>query len=143
MDPSSISGVMASPAVVYAGIVVMILIMVASAVPKILGPFGKSVQEWQDRRRAERAAKIGADISDAQRQIEHLERERDEQDARHAEYRRRVAARESRWRAEKHVHDRWDYRVQQALIGHDPPFDLAPEFMTPDPPCPNEGKESR
>ncbi|MDO5662861.1 MAG: hypothetical protein Q4G40_09210 [Brachybacterium sp.] len=46
---------------------------------------------------------------------------------------REQAARERRWEHEVHVHRIWDHAAQKALIGHDPPFDLAPPLMTPDP----------
>lgn len=127
MEPDDITRLTQSPIAVWLVIAVMFLIMIASAVPKILGPIGTGIAEWGQRRRAERAARDDADVADLRRQNDHLQTELTRE-------RSLWARRLSRWRAEKHVHDRWDYRVQQALIGHEPPFDLAPEYMTPDPP---------
>ena len=122
-----------SPLAVYAAIVLGVIIAAATAVPKIHGPNGTVTTTWAEARREERIAPEGADVRDLKRQTMHLEDRLSEKDREHSDYRRRVAARKNQWRTEKSIHDRWDYQMQQALIGHDPPIDLTPEYMTPNP----------
>lgn len=135
VDPSPVTDAASSPIMVYAAIIFGVLIAAATAVPKILGPIGTGIAKWAEQRRQERIAQDDADIRDLKRQNENLELSNQKKDREFSEYRRRVARREARWRIEKNIHDRWDYQAQQALVGHEPPFDLAPEYMTPDPPC--------
>lgn len=132
-----------SPVIIYASIIVGVVIVVAGSVPKVLGPIGKAIYEWQERRRAQRAAEEADELATRDQQIAYLKGRVSEQDRDHAEYRRRVSAREARWRREWTVHLIWDYAVMQRLIelGADPPQDPAPDLMTPDPPFPNESKE--
>lgn len=52
MDPSAAGS---SPVLLYVALVLSILVAVAGAVPKILGPLGKTYDEWQSRRRASAA----------------------------------------------------------------------------------------
>lgn len=134
MEPDDITRLTSSPVVVWIVIVLMLLGMIASAFPRTLGPIGAGIAEWNDRRRKERAARIGADIADLTRENTHLEGELEAERAKFAEYRRMWDAREARWRSEWHTHRHWDFKAQEALLGREPPFDLAPPFMTPDPP---------
>ena len=134
MEPDDITRLTSSPIVVWIVIVIMLLGMIASAVPKVLGPIGTGIAEWSARRRAERAARIGADIADLTRENAHLEHELEAERSKFASFRRMCAKREARWRHEWHAHRHWDFAAQEALIGRQPPFDLAPPFMTPDPP---------
>ncbi|WP_152353338.1 hypothetical protein [Brachybacterium subflavum] len=137
-----------SPVVVYVTIAVGVLLVIAQAVPKILGPLGTGVQAWSRSRREKRIADEAADMADVQRQVTYLTEQREKDQARHdeemakqraefADYRRKQAAREERWRREWQHHRQWDYRAQEALIGREPPFDISPPFMTPDPPKEN------
>lgn len=127
MEPDDITRLTQSPIAVWLVIIIMFLIMIASAVPKILGPIGTGIAQWGQRRRAERAERDDADIADLRRQNTHLQTELTRE---RSLWGRRV----DRWRTEWHVHRQWDYRAQEALLGTEPPFDLAPPFMTPDPP---------
>lgn len=140
------------PAFIYGSIIVGLIILIAQAFPKILGPLGKSISEWATTQRERRVASGDADISDLMRQVDYLTKAREEDKARHdrqmtdlqgefADHRRLWAERETRWRKEWNYHRRWDYNVQEALLGHDPPFDLAPPFMTPDPITDPEGMD--
>lgn len=139
------------PILVYVSLVVAVLLVIAQAVPKILGPIGTGLTEWARARREKRIETREADMIDVQRQVEYLteqrhrdreehERERAADDAEmeklrreFAEYRRMWAEREARWREEWHHHRQWDYRAQEALMERTPPFDISPPFMTPDP----------
>lgn len=139
------------PILVYVSIVIAILLVIAQAVPKILGPLGTGMSEWARVRREKRIEARQADMIDVQRQVEYLteqrqrdreEHERDrEADAAEmeklrqefADYRRMWAEREARWNEEWHYHRQWDYKAQEALMGRTPPFDISPPFMTPDP----------
>src|SRR5690625_6825046 len=85
---------------------------------------------------------------DVQRQVEYLTEQRKRDRAEHerekeadaeemeklrrefADYRRMWAERESRWRGEWQVHRQWDYRAQEALLGREPPFDIADRKST-------------
>lgn len=122
------------PLVVWVGIGLVILVMVAEKFPKILGPLGDGIAEWQRDRRAARAAKDDADLAEKDRVIANLRGELACAKRSHAATRREWHEHERRWREEKRVHDAWDYAAQKALIGHEPPFDMAPDYMTPDPP---------
>lgn len=137
-----------SPIVVYVTIAVGVVLVVAQAVPKILGPIGTGVQTWSRSRREQRIADEAADMADVQRQVTYLTEQREKDQERHgreqaelraefAEYRRMWAEREARWREEWQHHRQWDYRATEALIGRQPPFDISPPFMTPDPPKEN------
>lgn len=140
------------PAMIYATLVVGVLLVISQAIPKILGPIGTALQSWAQRRRENRIEARSADMIDVQRQVEYLteqrkidraEHAREKAEAEHqqdelkieiAEHRRIWAQREARWRAEWHTHRQWDYLAQEALLGRNPPFDISPPFMTPDPP---------
>ena len=130
MEPDALS----SPVLIWASIIVAVAVVIAGSVPKVLGPLGKGLDEWQARRRAARLADDDADIRERDRQIAFLERRLAEQDAHHAAYRRRVAAREARWRAERIHHDAWDYRAARDAAAAGRPLPPAPEYLTPDPP---------
>lgn len=139
------------PILVYVSLVVAVLLVIAQAVPKILGPIGTGMAEWARTRREKRIETRQADMIDVQRQVEYLTEQRRKDREEHekerasdeaemeklrrefADYRRMWAEREERWREEWHRHRQWDYRAQEALIGRTPPFDIAPPFMTPDP----------
>ena len=139
------------PILVYVSLVVAVLLVIAQAVPKILGPIGTGMTEWSRQRREKRIETREADMIDVQRQVEYLTEQRKIDRMEHArekaedaaeiealkaefaEHRRMWAGRESRWRGEWQVHRQWDYRAQEALLGREPPFDIAPPFMTPDP----------
>ena len=139
------------PILVYVSLVVAVLLVIAQAVPKILGPIGTGLTEWARARREKRIESREADMIDVQRQVEYLteqrHRDRDEHERERAadeaemeklrrefaEYRRMWAEREARWREEWHHHRQWDYRAQEALMERTPPFDISPPFMTPDP----------
>lgn len=144
------------PIMVYVSLAVAVLLVIAQAVPKILGPIGTGMSEWSRTRREKRIEAREADMIDVQRQVEYLteQRKRDREEhereraadaaeteklrAEFADHRRTWAEREARWREEWHRHRQWDYRAQEALIGRNPPFDISPPFMTPDP-GPDEG----
>lgn len=144
------------PVMIYATLVVGVLLLIAQAAPKILGPLGKAAVEWSRSRRENRIAREQADLVDVQRQVEYLTEQRKLDRAEHArekaddaaeldalraefaDYRRMWAEREARWRDEWQAHRRWDYEAQEALMGRKPPFDPSPPFMTPDPPTPPE-----
>lgn len=139
------------PLMVYVSLAVAVLLVIAQAVPKILGPIGTGMTEWSRQRREKRIETRKADMIDVQRQVEYLTEQRRRDRAEHAqekaadeaemeklrrefaEHRRMWAEREARWREEWHHHRQWDYRAQEALIGRNPPFDISPPFMTPDP----------
>ena len=139
------------PLMVYVSLAVAVLLVIAQAVPKILGPIGTGLTEWSRQRREKRIEAREADMIDVQRQVEYLTEQRKKDRAEHerekeadeaemeklrrefAEYRRMWSERESRWREEWHHHRQWDYKAQEALIGRNPPFDISPPFMTPDP----------
>lgn len=139
------------PIMVYVSLAVAVLLVIAQAVPKILGPIGTGLTEWSRQRREKRIEAREADMIDVQRQVEYLteQRKRDREEhererasdaaeteklrAEFAEHRRTWAEREARWREEWHHHRQWDYKAQEALIGRNPPFDISPPFMTPDP----------
>ena len=141
------------PVMIYATLVIGVLLVVSQAVPKILGPIGTALQTWAQNRREARIESRTADMVDVQRQVEYLTEQRKVDRAEHAlekaedaaeiesikadfaEHRRMWAVREARWRDEWHVHRRWDYEAQEALLGRKPPFDPSPPFMTPDPPA--------
>ena len=147
------------PILVYVSLAVAVLLVIAQAVPKVLGPIGTGLAEWSRVRREKRIEARSADMIDVQRQVEYLteqrRRDREEHDreraadaaeteklrAEFAEHRRTWAEREARWREEWHRHRQWDYRAQEALLGREPPFDIAPPFMTPDPPRSQEMEE--
>ena len=140
------------PILVYVSLAVAVLLVIAQAVPNVQGPIGTGLAEWSRARRERRIEAREADMIDVQRQVEYLteqrRRDREEHDreraaeradmealkAEFADYRRMWAEREARWREEWHRHRQWDYRAQEALLGREPPFDIAPPFMTPDPP---------
>lgn len=119
-----------APVIVWLVIIVMLLVMISSATPRVLGPISGAIHDWTERRRAAQAAREDADIADLRRQSEYLARRVSEQ-----------AERESRWTREAVVHRQWDRAVQELLIGHEPPVDLAPPFMTPDPPPDTTARE--
>src|SRR5690625_2590389 len=139
------------PILVYVSLAVAVLLVIAQAVPKELGPIGTGMIEWSRQRREARIEARSADMIDVQRQVEYLTEKRKRDRAEHerekeadaeemeklrrefADYRRMWAERESRWRGEWQVHRQWDYRAQDALLGREPPFDIDPPFMTPDP----------
>ena len=139
------------PLMVYVSLAVAVLLVIAQAVPKILGPIGTGLTEWSRQRREKRIEAREADMIDVQRQVEYLTEQRKKDRAEHerekeadeaemeklrrefAEYRRMWSEREARWREEWHHHRQWDYKAQEALIGRNPPFDISPPFMTPDP----------
>lgn len=139
------------PLLVYVSLGIGVILLIVQAVPKVLGPIGTAMQDWTRTRREARIESRQADLVDIQRQVEYLtearktdreqhERER-ESDARDlesvksdfAEHRSRWAEREERWREEWRVHRRWDYEMEEALRGSDPPMRPSPPFMTPDP----------
>lgn len=140
------------PVMIYATLAVGVLLVISQAIPKILGPLGTAAQSWSQRRREARIEARSADMIDVQRQVEYLTEQRKVDRAEHvrekaedaaeiesikaefAAYRRSWAQREERWRREWQAHRGWDYRAQEALLGRKPPFDIAPPFMTPDPP---------
>lgn len=139
------------PILVYVSLAVAVLLVIAQAVPKILGPIGTGMTEWARARREKRIETREADMIDVQRQVEYLTEQRKRDRAEHeqekaadaaemeklrrefADYRRMWSEREARWREEWHHHRQWDYKAQEALIGRHPPFDISPPFMTPDP----------
>jgi len=139
------------PLMVYVSLAVAVLLVIAQAVPKILGPIGTGMTEWSRQRREKRIETRKADMIDVQRQVEYLTEQRKRDRAEHeqekaadaaemeklrrefADYRRMWSEREARWREEWHHHRQWDYKAQEALIGRNPPFDISPPFMTPDP----------
>lgn len=134
------------PLMVYAAVAVALLVLVASAVPKILGPIGKGLADWSRSRREARIASEDADMADVQRQIAYLTEQRVEDQKRHTRERkedreafeaqlRAWAAREERWRGEWHQHISWDHELIHLALQHGvtPPPRPAPPFMTPDP----------
>lgn len=133
--------VTSSPVLVWVGVICAALALLAGTVPKVLGPLGESITAWQ-KRRAElakaREDEERADLETANADLrEQLAQERTDHAAtraRFAQARLEWAARENRWRIEKSVLDRWIHRVTALLVGHEPPIDLAPDYMTPDPP---------
>lgn len=140
------------PILVYISLIAAVLVVIAQAVPQVLGPLGKGLTEWARSRREKRIEAREADLIDVQRQVEYLteqrKRDREEHEREQAadaaeieklrqefaDYRRMWAEREARWREEWHHHRQWDYKAQEALMGRNPPFDISPPFMTPDPP---------
>lgn len=122
-----------SPLLVWVAIAVAVLLTVATAVPKAIDPIMKAVDSWTARKRAVSVARDDADIEDLRRQIHNLEDAQKRTRAEFAAYRLAWDERERRWSAEWRHHREWDYRAQEALIGHIPPFDASPPFMSPDP----------
>lgn len=137
----------AHPAYIYAALILGIVLLVANAAPKILGPIGKAASEWSQRRREARIAQGQAEMSEVQKQVAFLTEQREKDRAEHDEeqrnlrkelgnHRRAWAAREDRWRKEWNEHIAWDYDMIHLAhqLGADPPPMPAPHFMTPDPP---------
>lgn len=122
-----------SPIVVWAIIILGLMGMVSTAVPKLFGPLSKTLADMAERYRRNAAEREDVAIQDLRGQVEFLRKTLSEVRQELNEFSRRWHRRERRWRIEKRIHDAWDYKAQQALLGHEPPFDVAPEYMTPDP----------
>lgn len=132
------------PLLVYVSLGIGVILLIVQAVPKVLGPIGTAMQDWTRTRREARIESRQADLVDIQRQVEYLTEARKADREQHerelvgvktdfAEHRNRWAAREERWREEWRAHRRWDYEMEEALRGADPPIRPSPPFMTPDP----------
>lgn len=76
MDTSTAAG---HPWMLYAALVVGILVIIAGAVPKILGPLGEAFDERTKRARAAAAEADDADIAEMDRKIAYLQGRVDEQ----------------------------------------------------------------
>lgn len=122
-----------SPIVIWAVIILGLMGMVSTAVPKLFGPLSKWIASTAERYRRNAAAREDVAIQDLRGQVEFLRKTLAEVRQELDEFSRRWHTRERRWRLEKRIHDAWDYKAQQALLGREPPFDAAPEYMTPDP----------
>lgn len=109
------------PWMLYAGLVFGILILAATAVPKILGPLGTGLSEWAKNQRAAASDEDDADIAERDRQIAYLQGVA-------AERLREIKARD----ALVAEHSQWDWERYGAAVkaGHDvaPPPPLIPDI---------------
>ncbi|MDO5662862.1 MAG: hypothetical protein Q4G40_09215 [Brachybacterium sp.] len=60
-----------SPVAVWAVFVVSLVVMIATAVPRVLGPIGTGIAGWLEKRREQRALARAADLEDLERQNVH------------------------------------------------------------------------
>lgn len=129
-----------SPVIIWASVILGVAVLVATTVPKILGPLGTGLAEWAARRRQQRIDGDDADLAEAARTITglrgQLAQERADHDdtrARFADARRAWAEREKRWQEEAKRMRVWAFGIVQRFTGIDPPIEDVPLIMTPDP----------
>ena len=97
MDTSAAAG---HPWMLYAALVVGILVIIAGAVPKILGPLGEAFDERTKRARAAAVEADDADIAEADRKIAYLAGVADER-LRELQARDRLIAAHAIWDRER------------------------------------------
>lgn len=94
-----------NPAVLYVVLIITILIAIAGAVPKILGPVSTAYDNWNKRQRVAATEADDADIAEQARQIAYLKGRMDEA---HAEISRRDAL--------IREHLIWDFDMYDAAV---------------------------
>lgn len=123
MNPDEIAAATQSPIVVYIALGIAVATMIVNAFPKLLGPLGKTLSEWSQRRRAVRIAEEDFQIKDLREENEYLQ-----------DQRAKSVAREHRWAREANVARVWMRKAWGFLTDHDIEIEPYPDLMTPDPP---------
>lgn len=112
------------PNLLWIGVIVGAIVMIAQAWPKVLGPIGESIRKWAKERRAAESEATAEEIADRDQTIAYLKGVA-------AERLREIRARDEL--AAQHAP--WDWERYKAAIkaGHevDPPPPLIPEIPPP------------